>query len=83
MPVSLIGVVSVFPRGSSVGYLFVFFTRSMDEVAHIVKKGKYIREYFWRSMDFLLKMRLVVLVVVRFDSGVYVKYLYFSFSMIY
>ena len=55
----------------------------MDEVAHIVKKGKYIRGYFWRSMNFLLKMRLVVLVVDRFDSGVYVKYLYFSFSMIY
>ena len=35
----------------------------MNEDAHIVKKGKYIREYFWRSMNFLLKMRLVVLLV--------------------
>ena len=55
----------------------------MNEDAHIVKKGKYIREYFWRIMDFLLKMRLVVLVVDSFDSGVYVKHLFRSFSMIY
>ena len=34
-------------------------------------------------MDFLLKMRLVVLVVDSFDSGVYVKHLFRSFSMIY
>ena len=55
----------------------------MNEDVHIVKKGKYIREYFWRIMDFLLKMRLVVLVVDSFDSGVYVKHLFRSFSMIY
>ena len=35
----------------------------MNEDVHNVKKGKCIREYFWRSMNFLLKMRLVVLLV--------------------
>ena len=52
----------MFSRGS-VGFLFLFFTRSMNEDVHNVKKGKCIREYFWRIMNFLLKMRLVVLVV--------------------
>ena len=49
----------------------------MNEDVHIVKKGKYIRGYFWRCIDFLFKMRLVVLVV---DSLILVYMLSICFN---